>query len=527
MYKNQKQYFSKPIIPEDVIEKSVIKIKKSSKPKKNKIKTRTKVVIKEKSKGVKQMEREKLMKTYGKNNNMISLLILLLKRGDDKKDKKQYKPKSTYKRGGYKKQNQYQTRSQVDKERNKGKTKKQTEDFFKNTSKDLKEADKETSEVLKKAKLKKIDEDVAKFLTDLDYETYGKGLSPEDRQPRIILELKKTAEESVLKAEEERKLNLKKAQNKGRDEAKLKKDKIYTDFVDGIVFTDKMSKAERSVFFDTFKADNPDFTKAKKGIFDKFLDTKYKIFRDSLKTESIEDVNKRELKIKRDNLIKQFVEDKNVTSISKKQSQEFIQEFKANNPDLEIPSKAELTKYIVVGDSVKKPRRTKLDVAIDSLFVDEPDNTLQGANKRITVMNDFITKKDREKITKLQSKSNKSEEEIKELERLEKQIQEADDYKSSITRKRDILQEFMEWPDFPKKLKSNQLPDIIDVDKSDEDYEMDLYYILGKATGDIPETDSSSSSEEEFEDTVDKPPPTSLTDIISSLVKKDVARIDI
>ena len=68
MYKNQKQYFSKPIIPKDVIEKSVIKIKKSSKPKKNKIKTRTKVVIKEKSKGVKQMEREKLMKTYGKNH---------------------------------------------------------------------------------------------------------------------------------------------------------------------------------------------------------------------------------------------------------------------------------------------------------------------------------------------------------------------------------------------------------------------------------------------------------------------------
>ena len=282
-----------------------------------------------------------------------------------------------------------------------------------------------------------------------------------------------------------------------------------------------MSKAERSVFFDTFKADNPDFTKAKKGIFDKFLDTKYKLFRDSLKTESIEDVNKRELKIKRDNLIKQFVEDKNLTSISKKESQDLIQEFKANNPDLEIPSKAELTKYIV-GDMVKsyRSRRTKLDVAIDSLFVDEPDNTLQGANKRITMMNDFITKKDREKITKLQSKSNKNEVEIKELVGLEKQIQDADDCKSSITRKRDILQEFMEQPEFPKNLKSNQLPDIIDVDKSDEDYEMDLVYLLGKATGDIPESDSSSSSEEEFEDTVDKPP-TSLTDIISSLVKKD------
>ena len=77
MYKNQKRYFSKPIIPPEVIEKSMVKIRTQQKPKKSKIKSKTKVIIKQKTKKQKEIEKEKLLKLYGKNNNLISLLIYL------------------------------------------------------------------------------------------------------------------------------------------------------------------------------------------------------------------------------------------------------------------------------------------------------------------------------------------------------------------------------------------------------------------------------------------------------------------
>ena len=99
MYKNQKIYFSKPIIPNETLNKSLIKINKPKPKKQIKIKKKEEQI---KPKSSKQIETEKLLKIYGKNNNMISLLIYLLKRKDE--TKKRYKTKSTY-RMGYKKSN--------------------------------------------------------------------------------------------------------------------------------------------------------------------------------------------------------------------------------------------------------------------------------------------------------------------------------------------------------------------------------------------------------------------------------------
>ena len=195
MYKNQKRYFSKPIIPPEVIEKSMVKIRTQQKPKKSKIKSKTKVIIKQKTKKQKEIEKEKLLKLYGKNNNLISLLIYLLKRRDEKIPKSKYKRKGTYGRGGYKKGKQYQTRMEVDKERLKEKKDIDKKKTFNKLAKIAEEAKKEPSDVLKAKKLKEAEDIANQYLTDLDYEKYSKFLTEEERRPQAILGIKKAIEE--------------------------------------------------------------------------------------------------------------------------------------------------------------------------------------------------------------------------------------------------------------------------------------------------------------------------------------------
>jgi len=183
MYKNQKTYFSKPNIPQEVIEKSIIKM---NKPKPKKQKTKSKVVDK-KEKSLKQQNIDKLMKTYGKNNNMISLLIYLLKHKDQ--GKRQYKTKSSY-RMGYKKGNSYTTKAQLTKERKKEDKAQEGKAVHSKISQKIAEANKsklqgdsrKEAELLKQAL--KISED---YLTTEDYDNYGKFLTAEERKnPQLI-----------------------------------------------------------------------------------------------------------------------------------------------------------------------------------------------------------------------------------------------------------------------------------------------------------------------------------------------------
>jgi hypothetical protein len=157
------------------------------------------------------------MKTYGKNNNMISLLIYLLKNKDQ--NKRQYKTKSTY-RSGYRKGNSYQTKAQVTTQRkNEGKNEKDKK-VRSDLTRLVVEADKSKlkGDTGKEAELlKQVNTTLKKYLTEEDYENFGKFLTPEQRKNKLFLEgLKKSTEEKIIQAEEDRKKLLKDKQIAGR-----------------------------------------------------------------------------------------------------------------------------------------------------------------------------------------------------------------------------------------------------------------------------------------------------------------------
>ena len=305
MYKNQQRYFTKISIPVDVIDKSnrIIKERIDRKPQKLVIKKKVDV---KKKKGIKELEREKLMKLYGKSNNMISLLIFLLKRGENKKDKTQYKPKSQYGRRGYRKGNNYQTKSQLDKER-KDKSKKadiiaKDKKAFTDAGKLIQKANSPTSTPNQRQLYLQQAEKIAKDrLVEADYEKYSKYVSGPSAEisARKVLDVKEAVEKELQKADIDRKKELKERQNLGREKAKKEKDESYGKFIDLINFEEKLKPVEREKFYEEYKNDYPDILKPSKITFMNLLNKKYKVFVDSIEEVGIEAVVKESKKEKR------------------------------------------------------------------------------------------------------------------------------------------------------------------------------------------------------------------------------------
>jgi hypothetical protein len=237
------------------------------------------------------------MKTYGKNNNMISLLIYLLKNKDQ--NKRQYKTKSTY-RSGYRKGNSYQTKAQVTTQRkNEGKNEKDKK-VRSDLTRLVVEADKSKlkGDTGKEAELlKQVNTTLKKYLTEEDYENFGKFLTPEQRKNKLFLEgLKKSTEEKIIQAEEDRKKLLKDKQIAGRKIAEVTKEQEMIDYINGLLFQEKQTLSDFNKLFDDFKQQGKSPPTAySKSKFMSLLKPKYQSdLEDAVKLEDIEKQKKRE-----------------------------------------------------------------------------------------------------------------------------------------------------------------------------------------------------------------------------------------
>ena len=487
MYKNQKIFFSKPIIPDEVLNKSLIKINKP-KPKKQ-IKKKEEQI---KPKSGRQLETEKLLKYYGRNNNMISLLIYLLKRKDESKTR--YKTKSTY-RMGYKKSQNYQTRTQINKERLSDTRKIEGKKTFDSISKLLNQAQlqgglgnsRKEQELLIKAL--KISEN---YLTNQDYETYGKFLTAEERKnPELIARMKKSAEEQIIKAEEKRKIDLKAKQNLGREQKKLSKEKEMKDYIDGYLFTGKLSSAEFNKIFDDFKTIGlkEPITSYAKSTFNKFLKEKYDI--EIVKLQSLSDVEKQK-EIEKQRLIKQqqdFWKNKKYdTSPSKNAIKDIRREyFTAFGKTL---SKEEILGLITIKSAEPESESggIKNVFSIEEFLKGDRTNDISGIQKTIGKVSELKNNDDKIKLEKLKKKTGRSVEEEKELDALDKRIKYLQDYNELLSQRQSILQDFIDSGLITKDTKAEFLPDATDESITNDEYEAQLkdlnQQLLGKADTD-------------------------------------------
>lgn len=508
MFKNQKTYFSKPNIPPEVIEKTMIKINKP-KPKQQKKKVKG---IDKKPKSVKQQNIDKLMRTYGKNNNMISLLIYLLKNKDQ--NKRQYKTKSTY-RMGYKKGNTYQTKSQVEKQRkNEVKTEKDKQ-VRKDLTRLVVEADKSKlkGDTGKEAELlKQVNTTLKKYLTEEDYENFGKFLTPEQRKNKLFLEgLKKSTEEKILQAEEDRRKLLKDKQIAGRKQAEAIKEQEMIDYINGLLFQNKQTQSDFNKLFDDFKQNGKSPPNAySKSKFMKLLKPKYQSdLEEALKLEDIEKQKEKE-KFEKEKLIAEFWKDKIYEATPsktefKKIRKEYQDQFgetltrqqieqnlviqpKAPEPPPEQPEPPEKSK------KGRKTKASKIEEGIDAV-VEAGGNDIKGIEKQIQALEKYIIKEDYSRIKKLQKKSHLSETEQKELDNLEKMVQDVNDRKELLRDRKDILNGFLTRGDLPPDFPSleDYLPDPTDNSISNDDYVAELQ----RLSQEFEETDTGTETEEE------------------------------
>ena len=412
MYKFQKIYFSKPNIPDEVIKKSLMKVNIKEKQKK-KIKKISRV--KEKTKSTRQQETEKLIKKYARNNNMISLLILLLKRKDE--TKRQYKTKSSY-RSGYKKSQNYQTRTSINKERTTDQRKAEGKKTFTNVSSLLNEAQNEArlgnskkeQELLKKAL--KISEN---YLTEQDYETYGKFLTLEEKKnPELISRMKKSAEEAIIQAEGKRKIELKSKQNEGREQKRLLKEQEIQNYIDSLTITTTLNTSEVNKIFDDFKSS-------------------------SLKEP--------------------------ITSYSKSAFTKILKQKKNDRTPKEKKK-----------DESKPIKKTLLNEFLEK---DTYNNNINGIDEQIKFLKK-IAKGEEIKITKLKNKSNKTEEEEKQLQDTEIQFMEVEDHKELLKQKKALLKQYIDDGIIPDDVKEKYLPDTTDPTITNDIYEGELLYLSQK-----------------------------------------------
>lgn len=489
MYKNQKIYFSKPIIPNETLNKSLIKINKPKPKKQIKIKKKEEQI---KPKSSKQIETEKLLKIYGKNNNMISLLIYLLKRKDE--TKKRYKTKSTY-RMGYKKSNSYQTRTQINKGRLSETKKIEGKKTFDSISKLLNQAQlqgglgnsRKEQELLKKAL--KISEN---YLTNQDYDTYGKFLTSEERKnPELISRMKKSAEEAIIKAEEKRKVDLKTKQNLGREQKRLAKEKEMKDYIDGYLFTGKLSNAEFNKIFDDFKTIGlkEPMTSYAKSTFNKFLKEKYDI--EIVKLQALSDKEK-EKEIEKQKLDKQqqdFWKGKKYdVSPSKSVIKDIRREYFASFG--KTLSKEDILSLITIESSEpeSEPKGITNVFSLDEFLKGDRTNDVSGIQKTIGQINDLKNKDDKIKLETLKKKTGRSVEEEKKLDILDTRIKSLQDVNELLTQRQAILQDFINSGLITKDTDPSFLPDATDESITNDEYEAQLkdlnQQLLGKTDTD-------------------------------------------
>lgn len=479
MYKNQKTYFSDTITatPRDVIEKSnkIISERQNRKPQKIKVITKEK----KKVKGVKELEREKLMKLYGKNNNMISLLILLLKRGENKKEKKQYKSKRIYGRGGYKqKGNDYLTKTQLDKQRKTETTKadkiKKDEVAFKESSKLLKQAtNPNISPSQRQLLLEQAEKIASDRITEEEFEKYKgyvSGASAEPPTKRAVLDIKEAVQKEITKSEEFKREQLKKKQNEGRLKTKAEKDKRYKEFIDDIVFSEIIPKEERDDYFKRFKLDNPDISKPSYDSFMKLFNPKYSEFKKNFQDEGQQQAKKISKVQQRKLKIKEFIEAIKFTEQpSKRDLKKLVDDFKVKYPDIKNqPSKNELQSFIKItsvsdsGSEISKSADDmylEVDDFINSNFKDKPskDQVDIGLEK----LTDFLSEKELEK-----SKTTKKEDK----EKISKSIIYGTEQLALLTQRGQVISELDKR--YPiEDLKQRKLPNFKDFSIYDDDYE--------------------------------------------------------
>lgn len=517
MYKNQKYYFTEPRFPDAVVLKSnkIIKEKINRKPQKIKVVKKDKKE-KKKVKGIKELEREKLMKLYGKNNNMIALLILLLKRADNKKDKKQYKSKNIYGRGGWKRKgNNYQTKAQLDKER-----KEQTsradkiakdEKAFKESSKLLKQAtNPNISPSQKKLLLEQAEKIASDRITEEEFEKYKgyvSGASAEPPTKKAVLDIKTAVEKEIAKSEEERVRKLKEKQNQGRLQKKLEKEKRYKEFIDDIVFTQLIPKEERDDFFERFKTDNPDITGPSYDGFMKIFNTKYKEFsKDVAKIGQDEAIKKGKVETRKTKM-KDFIESIKFTEQpSKRRLKELVAEFKAKHPEVKNqPSKNELLNFVKItsvsddGSEISQQSKdeyiTDFDELVDKTFSNTPDR--RNVQDGLESIQEFLTEKELEK-------SKTGDKELKK--KLGSAITYGYEQLSLLTNRAKII-EYLDKSYPIEELNKSKLPDFKDFSVYDDDYENQYLKRIKKYAKrfgrDIPELDyidiDSDSSESEYD----------------------------
>lgn len=516
MFKNQKTYFSKPNIPPEVIEKTMIKM---NKPKSKKQIKKDKKVSKP-DKSIKQQNIDKLMKTYGKNNNMISLLIYLLKNKDQ--NKRQYKTKSTY-RAGYKKGNSYQTKSQITTQRkNEVKTEKDKK-VRSDLTKLVVEADKSKlkGDTGKEAELlKQVNTTLKKYLTEEDYENFGKFLTPEQRKNKLFLEgLKKSTEEKIIQAEEDRKTLLKDKQTAGRKIAEVTKEKEMNEYISGLLFEEKQTQSDFNKIFDDFKQQGKSPPTAySKSKFMSLLKPKYKIdLEDSIKLEDIEKQKKREEFLKQ-GLIGDFWKDKiyetqpnrnEIKRIRKEYQQLFgeslsgediIKNIKIQPKEPEAPEPPPEEPTPPDKPPPKKGRKRK-DIKIAEgieAVITAGGNDLKGIDLQIGALEKYIIKEDRTKLIKLKKKTHLSETEQKELDGIEKMIQEVNDRKDILRQRKDILKSYLDQDLLPKDYPNleDYLPDPTDDSISNDDYTAELEVLKGQLEQ-IPDDDNDTEEEED------------------------------
>jgi len=492
MFKNQQTYFSKPNIPDDVIQKSLVKMNKP-KPKKQIKKSKK---VSKPAKSLKQQNIDKLMKTYGKNNNMISLLIYLLKHKDQ--NKRQYKTKSTY-RSGYRKGNNYTTKGQLQKERQKESKLQEGKKVHSQISQKIAEANKsklqgdtrKEQELLKQAL--KISED---YLTTEDYENYGKFLTPEERKnPQLIARLKKATEEAIVRADEERKKLLKDKQNAGRKQAEAVKEQEMIDYISGLLFTERKTQPQLQRIFDEFKQQGKSPPNAySKSKFNKLLKEKYDT--DLKQLIELEDKEKeklqKEAKLKAD--IKQFFKDKVYSEVPVKAE---IKRIRKEYQDQfgESLTKDEILKLIKIQSEPpaepqpkpakrgRKTKKDKIDEAVDAI-TGAGGNDIKGINAQLQALEKYVIKEDYTRLEKLRKKTHISETEQKELDGIEKMIAETNERKELLKSKKVILKDYIERGLIPENIDESFLPDVLDL--TNDDYEAELLNL----NAELQETDT-------------------------------------
>lgn len=512
MFKNQKTYFSKPNIPPEVVEKTLIKMNKP-KPKKQIKKPKR---IDKKPKSVKQQNIDKLMKTYGKNNNMISLLIYLLKNKDQ--NKRQYKTKSTY-RSGYKKGNSYQTKSQVEQKRKiEGKTEKDKK-VRSDLTKLVVEADKSKlkGDTGKEAELlKQVNTTLKKYLTEEDYENFGKFLTPEQRKNKLFLEgLKKSTEEKIIQAEEDRRKLLKDKQIAGRKQTEAIKEKEMIDYINGLLFQEKLTQSDFNKIFDDFKQQGKSPSTAySKSKFFSLIKPKYKAeLEEALKLQDIEKQKKREEFLKQGEItdfwkdkiyenipakgefkkIRKLYFDKFGETLSREQiEQKLTIQPKAPKPPPETPEPPQKSK------KGRKSKASKIEAGIEAV-IEAGGNDISGIDKQIQALEKYVLKEDFTRITKLQKKGHRSVEEQAELDNLEKMVQGVTDRKEILRQRKDILKSFLDQDLLPKRSDlGDYLPDPADDSISNDDYTAELQVLKDQFEAqEEEETETDTETEEE------------------------------